>query len=197
MSSPLVINPVNEKDLEALQPTSGKEQEKASDFNVLALAYYYVVQMATTSSETAVAKAKQLNAIGKSEQQLNREAAALKWNYVPKEDCTKHNERIPHYHWTWDMHNEVRYTTYTTKWITTHANAGQVSAAEEANQRVSADRAFFTQKLNVLQQIASVEEGHVNSIADESTQDMQQGSMILQIIQSLTFKALLRPPTRF
>lgn len=197
MSNPLIINPVSQKNLEAPQPASGDEQKKASEFNVLALAYYYVVQMATTSTESAVVKAKQLNAIGKSEQALNREAAGLKWNYVPKEDCTKHKERIPHYHWTWDMHNEVRYTTYTTKWLTTHANAGQVSAAEEANQQVTADRTAFTQKLNVLQQIASVEEGHVNSIADESSQDMQQGSMILQIVQSLTFKALLRPPAQF
>ncbi len=170
------------------------EHKGAPQVDVMALAYYYLVQAATTTSESALVQAKQTKANGLAQQALNKEAAALQWYYVPNLKSTKHKTYIPHTHWSWNpfKHGGFHYTTYQKVTWTTHKNQVTVTNDQSKNEQVAAERQTLTQKMGVLQQLASVSETHINTISDESTQTMQESSQLLQIIQSLTFQALLR-----
>lgn len=173
---------------------AGGAPQGASQQDVMALAYYYLVQAATITSENALVQAKQTQANANAQQQLDNEAAQLKWYYVSNLKTTHHKTYIAHTHWHWKFWSHgFHYTTYQKVTWTTHKNQLTVTNQQTKNEQVAAERQFLTQKMGVLQQMASVGETHINSINDEASQSMQESSQILQIIQNLTFQALLRP----
>jgi len=195
MSDIAINNPViGGHDSGKTHQTQGNESiKKGNGVDVMALAYYYLIESATTASETALIQAKQLKANGLAQEQLNKEAAQLQWYYVPDIQVTHHSTIVKHTHWTWKFwKNGFHYTTYQRITWTTQKNQATVANDQAKNQQVSAERDYLTQKMSVLQQIASVNETNVNTISDESSQTMQESSQIMDIIQSLTFKALIR-----
>ncbi|MEZ5314868.1 MAG: DUF720 domain-containing protein [Chlamydiales bacterium] len=193
---------VNKESLANIQSSQEDLKDKnAFQENVIALAYYYLVEAAMTSSESALIQAKQTKANGIAQKELNKEAAALPWYYVPDLKEDQHVEYVPvdRNFWdswwkVWDTHIHVRSWNKVT-WVT-HQNQLTVSNGQAKNQQVMAERQFLTQKMGVLQQSAYINETHINSINNESMQILQESSQINRILQSLTFKALLRQPSR-
>ncbi|MCH9627031.1 MAG: hypothetical protein S4CHLAM2_06650 [Chlamydiales bacterium] len=194
MSGLETLNPVTQDtEVKKAHGVPDLSRSKKGDMvNVIALAYYYLIESATTSSESALVDAKQLRANGQAQQKLNSQEAGLKWNYVPKLQEDHHKTVYDHLHWNG---NTLYLKRYTHKW-TTVKNQGEVTNAEAKNQRVVAERQFLTQKMSVLQQSAKTAETHVNSVAGESTQTLQEGQKMMQMLESLTFKALIRRPAR-
>jgi hypothetical protein len=175
---------------EAASPKGGKGNGAPIE-NVMALAYYYLVQAASTTSESALVLAKQSQANYLAQEQLNNQSASLKWYSVPKLKEHTKNVKITHYTWDfWKHKGYFKYTVYKKEHIP--LNQSKITNAQDKNQNVQAERQILTEKMGVLQQTASVNETQINTVSDESTQSMQESSQMTQIIQSLTFAALLR-----
>jgi len=161
----------------------------------LVVAFYLLMEVANTTCQSAIIHSKQLASNAKAQQMLNNEAAQLQWYSVPKLDSTKHREVISdttHFTWAFWKHDAFLYTTCKTKTFVTHKNQTQVDNAMAKNQRVAAQRQIISDRLTLLQQTAQVGETNVNTSVNESMQSMQEGTDLLHILLSLTFKALLR-----
>lgn len=195
----------------------------ASQQDVLALAYYYIVESATITSESALVQAKRIKANAEAQQQLDNYSAEMQWDSIPQAitkdkhftvkstsqwfNCGPNGNNNPT-KWAEDHgYNHWKRISVTggNGWAKSHVkfwntkseiytlNASKIQAAETKNEQVAAERQYLTQKMGVLQQMASVGETHINTISDEASQSMQESSQILKILQSLTFQALLRP----
>lgn len=186
-------------------PSSGPE-EKKGQVDVMLLAFMLLLEAASVNSHGAILHAKQLQANASAQQRLNNEEAHYKWHSIPEEQVkqwtTKRNTpngkytRTTYFKPGWDaptMKHHYRYTKDHHKKI---LNQGAIDEAQVANEQTAKDRATIQDKLKVLQQEAQGQEGSVNSQVNESMQDIQESSNLMDILQSLTFQALLRKPTR-
>lgn len=224
MTTNLAIEGSNRK--EAVTKTLTQEREVtngASQQDVLALAYYYIVESATITSESALVQAKRIKANAEAQQQLDNYSAELQWDSIPKAitkdehftvkstsqwfNCGPNGNNNPTKWAKEHGYNHWKRVSITggNGWAKSHVkfwntkseiytlNASKIQAAETKNEQVAAERQYLTQKMGVLQQMASVGETHINTISDEASQSMQESSQILKILQSLTFQALLRP----
>lgn len=181
--------------------------------NVMAVIFMYLTKTSTILSDTAIIKAKQMRENSKNQIALNKQAAALSWTPVPK--LNKKEKVIGH---KWVFNIEGKKTTVYSKAAaylliatltatagvhfsvkevpikqTTIENQAAVSRAQTANEEVAAKRKVLNQKMQVLQQQASIHETEINTISDESAQVGKAGSLFQTEINDLTFKALMRP----
>lgn len=179
--------------LKAGAPASGGQpQSFPQGIDPLFLAYYYLMEASNITSLCAVIHSKLLQSNALSQQRLDNQAARMQWYHIPKLIEHEHHKRIAHTHWHGSFWNHgFHYTTYKNVTWKTSPNAGAVNDAEAKNQQINADRQILSDKLNVLQQLAQVGETNVSTLTDESMQSMQEGSNLLTILASLTFKALL------
>ncbi len=189
------------------QGASGTDQGAPSPGSVdpLLLAFYYLLEASNTSDRSAMIHAKQLNQNAQSQQKLNAQLSALRRDSVPSLQSKHYTDyHWHHYHPGWSFtklsqpHTNPHYRIYlpweylacTTR--VTHPNQNAVDQAQAVNQELSVQRQMLSDKMTVLQQNAQVKESQVNSISDEAMQTSQEGSHLIQILQSLTFQALLR-----
>lgn len=174
------------------------------NIDVMALAYYYLVESASTSAESALVQAKRLRANAESQELLNEEAAQFKWNSIPKLASNHHKVVFSHVHWTWEFWKHdadlpipgFLYKTGFTKDFVTHPNEAVVQNVEAKNNQISAQKQFFTNQISSLQMEAQRSATTDNSISQEAAQTMQEGASLLQIVRDLTFKALIRQPVQ-
>ena len=167
----------------------------------LVLAFFFLLDASTVSSESAMIRAKQLNQNALTQQRLNNKAAELQWYNVPKEQVNHHAATVlAQTHWTWEfwLHSgQFEYTTFKNipAWDS-YPNGSIVNNIQTKNRQVAAQRDLFANKLTLMQQQAGIAAGGINSISGEAMQSMQEGGNLLQILQSLTFQALLRHPVQ-
>lgn len=196
MSETEVINQCI-KNLEApASSQAGEKQPPQPSLDPLFIAYYLLMEATNVSSQAAIIHSKVLNRNALAQERLNNQAAQLQWYHLPKIVEHKHHKTIKHTHWTGSFwsHSGFEYTTYQKINWTTSPNATAVQEAQTKNQEVAAKRQILSEKLSVLQQLAQVGESGVDTITDEAMQTMQASSYILQVLETLTFKALLRQP---
>ena len=168
------------------QGASGADPGAPSPGSVdpLLLAFYYLLEASNTSDKTAMIHAKQLNQNAQSQQKLNAELSQLQRDSVPHLNTKHHTTYICHYYFL--------FWWFTKKTWVTHSNQVAVDQAQAANQELSVQRQMLSDKMVTLEQDAKIVVSKVNSITDEAMQTEQEGSGLLQALQSLTFKALLR-----
>lgn len=167
---------------------AGHTKSKQGSPDVLMLAYLYLVIAANCSADTALTKAKELKANGLEQQNLNNDISALKWVTV-SEQKVQHN-----HHGTWVLPHWWSHWTYKTWWTTQFLNKTQIAEQQSQNQQVFAERGAIQDQLTVLQQNASIGQTNVSTQTQESVQSMQESSSLLDMVQNLTFKALLHQP---
>ncbi len=174
--------------------------------DAMALAFLLLLEAASSSAKSAIIRSKQLSGNAKAQQRLDNEAAQLQWNYMPKPQIHNHTRRIATpsgkytrwngKFWTAKFWEHGMHYHYKKIRRPTIANQGQIDQAETKNQQVAEQRETISDKLKVLQQLAQVGETGVNSQVQDSLQSMQEGSNLMQILESLTFKALIRRPVQ-
>ena len=150
----------------------------------LVLAFFMLLEASNTSDKSAMLHAKQLNQNAQDQQKLNAQLGAIERDSVPSLQTKHHTTYICHYYFF--------FWYFTKKTWVTHPNQDAVDQAQAVNQQLSVQRQMLSDKMTVLQQNAQVKESQVNSISDEAMQTAQEGSSLLQTLQSLTFQALLR-----
>lgn len=165
----------------------------------LALAVYLLMEVSNTTAQCAIINTKALQQNALAQQDLDDQAAKMQWSGVPKLQTVHHpHQTQANTHWTWKFWEHSGMFCYVTfkhiKSFDTHPNEGLVDQAAAKNQQISADRSTITEQLNVMQQRAQTGETNVNSFTDESMQAIQEESNLVSILQTLTFKALLRQP---
>lgn len=165
----------------------------------LALAVYLLMEVSNTTAQCAMIHTKGLQQNALAQQDLDDQAAKMQWNGLPQLQINHHqHQTIAKTHWTWKFWQHSGMFLYVTfqkiASFDTHPNEGLVDQAEAKNQQISGDRTAITQQLNVLQQRAQTGETNVSSFTDESMQAIQEESNLISILQTLTFKALLRQP---
>lgn len=185
--------------LSVAQNPVNNNQNKESTVDIAALVYMYLLDAVTINSHNAVVRAKQLQQNALSQEKMNASAAQLQWYNVPTADIVHQSFYITHHHTDFTMKNgyPVQKTWVTRQLIGTHTsfkNQVEVQQAEAKNQQVSLIRETITDRLVVLQQSAQIGESNVNSQSDKAMQAMQEGSQILDILKSLAFQAMMRPP---
>jgi len=195
---PLELDSAGGSNVGAAAPSQGSKTG-GSKVDPELLVYLYLVEAAMTCADSAMVKSKQLNANAVAQQKINREASAMKWVSVPNEQVkTNHHTMYEGHKWTkgswWDCWIPIPHDIKKT--LVTHEilNEASIQAANSQNQVMFATRTLLEDKVTVLQQTASVGETSVSTQAQESMQAMQEGSNLLQIAQSLTFKAMLTQP---
>lgn len=177
----------------------------------IVLAFFLLLDAATTSSNSAVIKSKQLKSNAIAQQRLDNEDARMHWYYIPKEKVKVVTYRfdVPNLpgmkakYSTWDWKfwkgsfwdHGVHYG-YQKQRITKVENQVEIDQAQARNQQAALQRQKLADKMRLLQQYAAVEEGGVNLQIDESINFIQEGSNLMQVLESLTFKALLRKPVQ-
>ncbi|MCC5832874.1 MAG: DUF720 domain-containing protein [Chlamydiales bacterium] len=186
----------NKEAAEKLKMPKGTDPKGgASPHDVMLLCFYLLVQAAGISAEGALVQAKRTKANADAQQQLNKELDQLHFHDLPKEGTVKKREK--HTRWSaggagpgWGDHKVI---TYTTRIVHTHSKQ---QAVQSQNQQIAAERQEMMQKAGVLQQLETVTSSKINTISDESVQSMEEGSQMLSIVKSLTFKALMRNEPR-
>ena len=153
----------------------------------LVLAFFYLLEASNTSDQSALLHAKQLGQNAAAQQKLNAEIENLKRDTVPALQNKYRTTYIWHYYFIfWYLTKETTHT------IIGHPNQQAVNQAQMDNQETSVQRQMLTDKMAVLQQNAQVKESQINSITDEAMQTAQEGTGLLQMLQNLTYQALLR-----
>lgn len=189
------------KELEALQKAEKKAEHKGSGSDLvdpLILAFFLLLEASNTSTQSAIIHAKQLNQNAISQQRLNAKAATLRWYSLPIKKENRHSFKSWHGHWTWhwEKHHTFHYWTYKNVVWYTSPNGAIVDEMQTKNEAIAAERQLLADRLTVMQQQAQVGETGVNTINDEAMQTMQEGGNLIQILQSLTYHALLRHPVQ-
>jgi hypothetical protein len=180
--------------------------------NVIELAFYYLLEASTTACASAVIHSKLLEKNALSQIRMNNEFAQLQFYSVPELQIDHHVITIKHHHLTWKFwkHDDkgkgwksmlnpfgmFSYVTIEKIDRPTIRNQGVIDQMGAKNQMIAGQRQTFADRLNVLQQLAQVGETNANNFSDEAMQTMQMGSSLLDILQNLTFQALLRHPTK-
>jgi hypothetical protein len=194
----IVFDPTKQKHFEESASVTHATQNGPPNNSVdaIVLAFYYLMEASNATAQSAIVHSKQLNQNAVAQQNLNNKAAQLQWCYVPELQVDKHSLRKTNTHWTIEFwkHGGFEYVTYQTLKWTTNANGGLVNNAEAQNQQVIAERETIANRLNALQQNAQIGETNVNTFTDASMQTMQETQNVMQILQSLTFQALMRQP---
>lgn len=197
------INIIDPK-LEKLQkksptpPAAGPGQQGIGP-NLMEVIFALLVEEANITAANSEIRAKGLQKNALSQQRLEKEAEELQWNYIPKEQV-RHRTVVYHtkkWRWTWwgKFHRPCWYRRTKVVKQTYVANQGAIDAAQSKNQKVAALRQEISEQLSVDQQEAQVKETNLNSQLDIVTQILQESSQLMDILKSLTFKALLRKPT--
>ena len=168
---------------------ASKGSSSQNNVDPLLLAFYYLLQASNLSSDSALIHAKQINQNALSQEKLNARLGELQNYSVPTLQKNHHTTHISH--WTWKFWKHGFHYHITKTW-TTVANQGAVDQSQAKNQEISAQRQMLTDQMTLLQQTAQVSEANVNSIGNEAMQSIQEGTNLLQILQSLTYQALLR-----
>lgn len=178
-------------------PASQEKQapNKKGSVDALLLAYFCLVDAATTSSESAEIRAKEMQGNAKAQQILNQEQANLHFNSIPAVQRTYHTTKVHVTNVYWTQGGGFFETQHTyTKRIAHTINNAQIMNAQAANTRIAAERQGLSDQMTVLQQGAQISATGINTVEDEAMQSIQEGSNLMQILESLTFKALLRSP---
>lgn len=205
----------------SFDPTRLKREEKAlgvapaapdgalpGGVDPIVLAFFYLLEAANTSAQTASIHAKEMSQNAQAQQQLNREAASLKWFSLPKPEYNNHTAWTNHktrvhktiHGWTANWGRTFTWRGTITTWVTvkhtwkTIQNSGDIQNAQSNNQQIAADRQILSQRIAGLQNTAHIKETNINTTIDTSMQDIQEGQNLLQILEALTFKALMRQP---
>jgi hypothetical protein len=177
-------------------PADGQPGTTDISANAIAVVIYYMEDAASISAQGAMVRAKQLNQNGVAQQQLNDRAAKLQLFDVPQLQVDHHKQMKQNEH-TKMLGRGARMIYYTYKTIAewdTNPNIGAVNNAEAQNQQVAGERQIISDRLSVLQQDAQTAATNINSLSDESMQSTQAATNLIQVLQDLTFKALLRKP---
>lgn len=154
------------------------------------IAYLALLDTENISTQSTMVKAKELASNAAKQEQLNREAAQLKWSEIPKEQVNWHEKTIAYWTTSWNImsgffhHKKVWYPTY--------PNQNAIAQAEMNNQLEMTLRQQYSNSMTVLEQSAKVQTSEISTQADEGIQALKELTNIMLILQSLTFKALMR-----
>lgn len=160
--------------------------------NVMMMVFLLLLEAENISSHSAAIQAKDLENNAFAQQRLNAEAEKVQWNEIPKEGKVYRTVRMTH----WGPGG----TYWTFKRVSVpgaYVNATAVAEAEMKNQELMSMREKISNELIVLQQNSKVDTVTVNDQIQLTIMTIRKGSYILQILDSLTFKMLLRSPPRF
>ncbi len=171
--------------------------KETSPANYMALAFLYLVKASISTSETALIKAKQIGGNARAQAQLIKQENAMQFRTVPTLNNKTITEHDKHTNFGRVLHGKDPFYT-TVKHIkpNNYVGVNTVNRAQAQNRQVDADRALLSQKIGILRQSGSVNETNINSINDDATQTMQEGTKLETILQSETFNALMRRPPR-
>jgi hypothetical protein len=165
----------------------GQGMPSSGSIDPLVLAFFFLLEASNTSDQSALLHAKQLGQNAAAQQKLNAEIEGLQRDTVPTLQNKYRTTYICHYYFFFWW-----FTKETTHTVIGHPNQQAVSQAQMDNQEMSVQRQMLTAKIADLQQNAQVTESEVNSITDEAMQTTQEGTGLLQMLQNLTYQALLR-----
>jgi len=182
-------------------PVEGKSKKHPGGPNALMLAFIYLIEIANMHSDSALLKAKQLKANALSQQRLNREAEQLKFHEIPRGNHHSMWWKQGSLTWLERWENKGKSFKRFSKWYekitwTTGVNERQVKIDISENQETAALRQNIESQLTVLQQHARISQDRIKNVCNEAVQTMQEGSSLMQVLQSLTFKALMRQPVQ-
>ena len=183
-----------------VKKAQGPEQTKEKKGNpqmTMALVFIYLLQTAMTETDSAISKSKQMDALSSKELQANKEAEQLHFEDVRPD--VKHYRTKGHVDITT---RQIWQKSYWTKGsVSVHyvpgkkktriENKSAIAAAQGHNDEISAERSVIEEKMGVFQQEAQGDASAVNTIVQQSTTTMKEGSGLLDMVRSLTFKALL------
>lgn len=213
------INPVldsleQEKEMAAIVPAGQSSSSADGQGDILAIAFMLLMEASSISTDTAQIHAKQLQQNALSQQRLNAQEQEDHFEAVPSKiidhhtvtfhtqhtSCRHQRTKPPGTGWWWSW-NRFQGGNWRRRWETTRRvshntcpNQGAIDQVNARNQEISSDRMKLADQLSILQQGAEIGESQVNTITNEAMQTAQEGVNLLQILQSLTFKALLRNP---
>ncbi len=153
----------------------------------LQLAFMMLVKAANINTQTAAARAKDLQQNAIEQKRLNEEDEKLQLGNV--KEVEKH---VVYYTVSYGVNG----TVFDNRHTRTEVNKNAMRKEEEKNREVMAKRQIVGEKLQVLEQGASIEMQRANMSVSESMQAMKEGSKILTDLKSLTFLALLRKPVQ-
>lgn len=203
-----------ERAMEAITAPGQSSSPSDEQGDILAITFMLLMEASTISSHTAQIHAKQLEQNALSQQRLNAQEQHDHFSEIPSKiidhhtqvyhtqhsSCRHQRQRPTGTGWWWSW-NRFQGGDWRRRWVTTRRvshntcpNQGAIDQANARNQEISADRMRLADQLSILQQGANIGEAQVNTISNEAMQTAQEGSNLLQILQSLTFKALLRSP---
>lgn len=192
MVDPINSNPQDSQVSGAHLP---KDKNPEQSLDPILLAYFCLVNATNTASRTAVIKSKELQQSGNAQLALNKELANIGWYQVPTVRKTKVTKgMVSTWKWTLPLvgNHPIRYKAYKKVYTMVVANGTVRTAAQMKNQQADAERTHIIQNLNMLQQGAQIDETKVSTITNEAVQTMQQASGLVDMLQMLTFKVLMR-----
>jgi hypothetical protein len=164
----------------------------------IALLCYCFIDAQMTLSKAAIVHAKNLSQNADAQNSLNEQAKELKWYNIfdIQPDHHKITTKTAHTDPFGSQGNDYVYYTYKVQWVTTiNAQAQEeLQNAQAKNQSVVTQRAIITDKINLLEQEASVEEDNTNALVDECTKIQEANTSVMKDIQNLTYLALIRDP---
>ncbi len=161
-----------------------KSLSKGGD--VIALAFYLLLEASKTGTETALIHAKELNNNALSQENLNRQEEKLEFVDVPKEQVDVHHH-VTHVEQNLPTPDGgCIHKSWTYKWTTkSYPNANAVLIAESKNKQIMFERQKISQELTMKQQEANISEQQVYSIGQEARQTMQEGSTLNNLLRSM------------
>lgn len=186
-----ILNPIA---LESIGTASVGRPEKGKDPakhpNAMMLAYLCLIEAENICTKTSMLKAKELANNASMQEKLNKESSQLHWAQIPSDKANHHEKTVTYWTFstTWlsfqDHKKQVHWTTY--------PNQDAIAQAEVKNQLQMAVLQENSNQLNVLEQSAKVGMTDASVEANKGIQALSEASNIMQIVESLTFQALLR-----